>query len=267
MKNYTYIYIALMMITVSAWAEYPPDNEICWSIGGIHGGSHVVFSKISAMNCLRELIDAEIEAKIVGLKTDVQNGKNDIGVLQKDTTQLSATTTQLDATTASKTTLLDASLATAETEIKELKTEHQAALQLIESLQKQLKNQADEEKIHLKRKGRIYDTFSDIFEQGKIQDPGMAELFSKASELSPEFKTLFEDLRRAPAIRQIFRQKAYRLEELLETMLKENKEMAAIIDDYAQYYAIGGDGGDNLLRLNAKPNDNELNVQSQRDEL
>lgn len=117
---------------------------------------------------------------------------------------------------------------------KNLEVKLQEQIEKLENLQNQLKEQAKTEKILKQRQDRLYDALGDIFDQGEIQDPVMIEFFTKACELSPEFKSLFEDLKTAPAVRRLFKQRTQQLEKLFWSILKENKEMETLIDQPMQ---------------------------------
>lgn len=117
---------------------------------------------------------------------------------------------------------------------KNLEVKLQEQIEKLENLQNQLKEQAKTEKILKQRQDRLYDALGDIFDQSEIQDPVMIEFFTKACELSPEFKSVFEDLKTAPAVRRLFKQRTQQLEKLFWSILKENKEMETLIDQPMQ---------------------------------
>lgn len=163
--------------------------------------------------------------------------------------QYRAETNRIKEETKAATSRLDASAASASEDYKKQNAELLKQRQEFENYKKQVEEEKKATLANNKRQERIYDAFGDIFSYGKIQDLVMVELFAKASELSPEFKTIYEELKTVPKIRQLFKQKIYRMIELLDDIVKAHKDLENLFYQPVQLAPGISGSSDGLLEL------------------
>jgi hypothetical protein len=188
---------------------------------------------------------AELSARVArleGLPGQLQDARNNIAAVKSTTEQYRTETNKIKEETITITKLSDVKVASASENIELLKREVEKSKAALEDYKKQIDESEKDRRLYEQRQERLYEAFSDIFDTGNIEDLGMAEAFAKASEFSPEFKTLFEELKTVPDVRRLFKQKAYRLKTLFFAILKEHKELEPLVDQPAQL-AITGEFG------------------------
>jgi len=183
------------------------------------------------------------------LLTEIQNS---FGKLSSTTEQYHTEANQIKEETSLATQKAEETNKSSREERSRLEDELKKIQKAFEDYREEVKRQAEAGIIHKKRRERLYDAFLDIFDQGEIQDQIMIGIFARASELSSEFKELFEDLKTIPNVRRAFKAKAYQLENLFWDILNENEELEELIDQPTEYLGIGYYENE-LLFLDSEP--------------
>lgn len=164
-----------------------------------------------------------------------------------------AETAKIKGETTATTQRVDIGLASASEEVKRLEAELNQAKQALENYKEQEAEGKDNQRRFEQRQSRFHRSLKELFIKGAIlEDTVMVDCFKRACELSSDFCTSYNEVKKFHENWNKFIEESGRFENLFWKLLESDKELQNIIDQPMQLTITEGRNYD-LLALEPNP--------------
>lgn len=195
--------------------------------------------------------------KLEGIPAQLTEAKNNIATLKTVTDTDRANTVKIKEETTTITTRVDATVASASEKVKLLEEELKQNKQALENYKNQAASKEEAQRRFEQRQWRFHRSLKELFIKGDVfEDTVMVDCFKRACEISPDFCTSYNELKKFHDNWNKFMEETSRFENLFQKLLEVDAKMQELIDQPIQP-VITGEQSNDLLALEANPH-NEL---------